>query len=122
MSLLRNRFFASLEGIRHGRLALTTPEGHRHQFGTQGPEAVIHITDWAMLSALAQRGDVGFGESHIAGHWDSPDLEALLVLAIRNLDHLGGHGRQGLLAGLRFRMTDRLQVCTRKCVNFAVFL
>ncbi|MCB5411626.1 SAM-dependent methyltransferase [Pseudogemmobacter faecipullorum] len=109
MSLLRNRFFASLEGIRHGRLALTTPEGHRHQFGTQGPEAVIHITDWAMLSALAQRGDVGFGESHIAGHWDSPDLEALLVLAIRNLDHLGGHGRQGLLAGLRFRMTDRLR-------------
>lgn len=109
MSLLRNRFLASLEGIRHGRLSLTTPEGHHHQFGTHGSEAAIHITDWAMLSALAQRGDVGFGESYIAGHWDSPDLEALLVLALRNLDHLGGHGRQGLLAGLRFRLTDRLR-------------
>lgn len=109
MNLLKNCFLASLEGIRHGRLALITPEGHHHQFGTDGPEAAIHITDWAMLSALAQRGDIGFGESHVAGHWDSPDLEALLVLAIRNLDHLGGQGRQGLLAGLRFRLTDRLR-------------
>ena len=109
MSLLQTRFLASLEGIRHGRLTLTTPEGHRHQFGADGPEATIHITDWAMLPALAQRGDVGFGESHIAGHWDSLDLEGLLVLAIRNLDHLAPHNRQGLLAGLRFRLTDRLR-------------
>ncbi|WP_151719808.1 SAM-dependent methyltransferase [Gemmobacter serpentinus] len=109
MSLLQTRFLASLEGIQHGRLHLTTPEGHRHNFGSDGPEAVIQIIDWALLTALARRGDVGFGESHVAGHWDSPDLEALLSLAIRNRDHLGGQGRQGWLAGLRFRLTDRLR-------------
>lgn len=112
MSLMQTRFLASLEGINHGRLRLITPEGHRHSFGSDGPEAEIQISDWALLAALARRGDVGFGESHIAGHWDSPDLEALLTLAIRNLDHLGSQGRQGLLAGLRFRMIDRLRANT----------
>lgn len=109
MNLLQSRFLSSLESIRQGRLTLTTPEGHRHRFGSEGPEAEIHISDWALLSALARRGDVGFGESHVMGHWDSPDLEALLSLAIRNLDHLGAQGRQGLLAGLRLRLTDRLR-------------
>lgn len=109
MSLLQNRFLASLEGIRHGRLSLITPEGHRHSFGSDGPQAQIHIADWALLSAIMQRGDVGFGESHVAGHWDTPDLEALLSLVLRNLDHLGDHGRQGWLSGLRFRLTDRLR-------------
>lgn len=109
MSLLKTRFLNAFEGIHHGRLALTTPEGHHHHFGSEGPEAALHITDWVLLSALAQRGDVGFGESHIAGHWDSPDLEALLVLILRNLDHLGAQAKQGMLAGLRFRLTDRLR-------------
>ena len=109
MSPFQTRFLTSLEGIRHGRLSLTTPEGHRHSFGGNGPEAQIHITDWAMLSALARRGDVGFGESHIAGHWDSPDLEALLSLAIQNSDHLGGQDRPGLLAGWGFRLIDGLR-------------
>lgn len=109
MSLLQTRFLASLEGIRHGRLCLTTPEGHCHNFGSEGPESVIRITDWALLAALATRGDVGFGESYVAGHWDSPDLEALLSLAIRNFDLLNGQGRPGWLAALRFRLTDRLR-------------
>lgn len=110
MSLLQTRFLAALEGIRHGRLHLLTPEGHRHSFGSAGPEAEIEIRDWAMLAALAQRGDVGFGESHIAGHWDSPDLEALLSLVIRNLDHLGQQASPGWLSGLRFRLIDRIRV------------
>ncbi|SED78510.1 cyclopropane-fatty-acyl-phospholipid synthase family protein [Rhodobacter sp. 24-YEA-8] len=109
MSLLQTRFLASLEGIRHGRICLSTPEGHCHHFGSEGPEAVIRITDWALLAALATRGDVGFGESYVAGHWDSPDLEALLSLAIRNFDLLQGQGKPGWLAALGFRLTDRLR-------------
>lgn len=109
MSLLKNRFLASLENIEHGRLVLTTPEGHRHSFGSEGPEAVLDVKDWTLLAALAQRGDVGFGESHIAGHWDTPDMEGLLTLALRNLDYLGAQSRQGLLADLRFRLIDRLR-------------
>lgn len=109
MSLLQNRFLASLEGIGHGRLCVTTPEGHCHRFGHSGPEAVLEIKDWALLPALVRRGDVGFGESHIAQHWDSPDLEALLSLLIRNLDRIGRQGRQGWFSALRFRLTDRLR-------------
>lgn len=109
MSTTQIRFFDALEGISHGRLIVMTPEGHRHRFGADGPEAMLRVTDWAMLSALARRGDIGFGESHIAGHWDSPDIEALLALAIRNFDNLGGQGQPGFLAGLRFRLLDRLR-------------
>lgn len=109
MTSSQTRFLAALEGIEQGRLTLITPEGHRHHFGSTGPEAEMQVTDWALLSALARRGDVGFGEAHVAGHWDSPDLEALLTLAIRNLDHLGGQGRQGMLAGLGLRLIDRLR-------------
>lgn len=109
MSLLQTRFLASLEGIRQGRLELITPGGHRHRFGAEGPEAEIRITDWSLLSAVAARGDVGFGESHVAGHWDSPDLEALLSLAIRNLDHLGGQDQPGWLPALGLRLKDRLR-------------
>ena len=106
MSLLQTRFLAALEGIRHGRLTVTTPEGHRHSFGSDGPEAAIRITDWALLPAIAWRGDVGFGESHVAGHWDSPDLEGLLALLLRNESHLGAQARQGWLSGLALRLTD----------------
>lgn len=106
MSLLQTRFLAALEGIRHGRLTVTTPEGHRHGFGGDGPEAAIRITDWALLPAVARRGDVGFGESHVAGHWDSPDLEGLLALLLRNESHLGARARQGWLSGLALRLTD----------------
>ncbi|WP_149142771.1 SAM-dependent methyltransferase [Gemmobacter caeruleus] len=109
MTSSQTRFLAALEGIEQGRLTLITPEGHRHHFGSTGPEAEMQVTDWALLAALARRGDVGFGEAHVAGHWDSPDLEALLTLAIRNLDHLGGQGRQGMLAGLGLRLIDRLR-------------
>ena len=55
----------------------------------------------------------------------------------RRKEHLSYNEMQNLLPGmknylpqmkeadsqaLKLRMTDRLQVCTRKCVNFAVFL
>jgi len=52
MSLFQTRFLTSLEGIRRGRFRLTTPEGHHHNFGTEGPEAEINISDWALLTAL----------------------------------------------------------------------
>ncbi|MDK3018588.1 SAM-dependent methyltransferase [Pseudodonghicola flavimaris] len=104
---MKRRFLAALEPIRHGRLHLTTPEGV-HQFGQEGPQADMTIRDWAFLPALVARGDVGFGESWIAGHWDSNDLEALLTLALRNLDQLPAYANPGPLARLRFLLFDRV--------------
>jgi hypothetical protein len=57
---------------------------------------------------LAARGDVGLGEAWIDGDWHSNTLEALLTLALRNLDRLSFWAAPGRLAGLRMRVLDQL--------------
>lgn len=42
---LQTRFFSALEGIGEGRLIVTTPDGARLNFGSQGPEAEVRIRD-----------------------------------------------------------------------------
>ena len=106
--LMQGRFLTSLEGIRQGRLRLTTPEGRIHHFGDEGHEVELHIHDWAVLSRMAARGDVGLGEAWIDGQWSTPSLEALLTLAIRNLDHLSEWANAGILSRLRMRITDQV--------------
>ena len=107
-SALQRRFLSALEGIAHGRLRLTTPEGTVHHFGEGGEEADLTISDWQVLSLLLARGDVGFGESYIAGHWRTDDHERLLSLALRNLDRLGRFAEPGPLSRLRFMLSDRV--------------
>lgn len=106
--LLHRRFLASLEGIRHGRLRLTLPDGSIHHFGDGGAEAELHIRDGRVPAMLAARGDVGFGEAWILGLWTTPALEPLLTLALRNIDRLAPWAAPRGLSRLRMRLTDRL--------------
>lgn len=82
------RLFAMCERINAGALRLHTPEGELHSFGDAnsagGLEAEITIRDWAALSAVIKRGDVGLGEAYVQGLWDSPDVEKLLSLLLAN--------------------------------------
>ena len=105
---LKTRFLTSLEGIGDGILTLTTPEGTRHRFGTAGPEAELQIRDWRFLPRLAMRGDVGLGESWIAGDWHSETLESVHSLALRNLGFLGEWDAPGRLQSMQMRLVDRL--------------
>lgn len=105
---LKTRFLSALEGISDGQLILTTPEGVRHRFGSDGPEAELHIRDWRLLPRLAMRGDVGLGEAWVAGDWHSETLESVLSLAMRNLNRLSGWSEPGRLQELRMRLVDRL--------------
>ena len=106
--LLQRRFLAALEGIRHGRLHLTLPDGSLHRFGTEGDEVDLTIRDWAVLPAIAARGDVGLGETWIEGLWTTRSLEGLLTLALRNIDHLADWSEPRGLARLRMLVTDRV--------------
>ena len=105
---LKSRFLSALEGIGDGRLTLTTPEGTRHHFGQSGPEAELQIRDWRFLPRLALRGDVGLGESWVAGEWHSTTLEGVLSLALRNLGRLSSWGEAGRLQSWRMQLVDRL--------------
>ncbi|MDE3080268.1 MAG: class I SAM-dependent methyltransferase, partial [Paracoccaceae bacterium] len=60
---LKRAFLQSCETLTEGRLRLITPEGTRHDFGSQGREAELHLHDWSVAAAVAARGDIGFGEA-----------------------------------------------------------
>jgi len=103
---VKRDFLATCERIEEGRLRLVTPEGEVHHFGTSGDEAEIVIHNWAAISAAAARGDVGFGEAYVAGLWDTPSVEALTVLALRNLSVFRSYAYLSPLTALKLRLVD----------------
>lgn len=105
---VRHEFLASCEGMRHGRLHLITPEGDRHQFGSDGLEAEMHLHDWSVIPAMAARGDVGLGEAYVEGLWETPSVENLTAVALRNLDHFDQFAHPSPWNRLRYRAVDQI--------------
>jgi cyclopropane-fatty-acyl-phospholipid synthase len=75
-----------LTQLRSGYLKVILPNGERKEFGhsTDALHAEIHILDWSVFKQVMSHGDIGFAESYIRGQWNTPDLKALLEIAIRN--------------------------------------
>lgn len=103
---LKSKFLTACAQLRDGRLILRTPEGERYDFGTSGPEAEMIIRDWAVVPALAARGQIGLGETYVQGLWDTPSIEALAALAMRNRDRFGAFGEASRAQQARFRLMD----------------
>lgn len=78
-----------LQHLPQGRLELQVPDGVPLQFGHAKPPALrasARVNDWAVCGAILRSGDIGFAEGYIAGHWDCPDLPALMRLLLANRD------------------------------------
>ena len=76
-----------LQGLKVGTLELQCPDGTQLHFGTPlpgAPRAALRLLHWDVCAAVLKSGDVGFGESYLAGQWRSPDLAALLRLFLAN--------------------------------------
>ena len=75
-----------LTQLSSGHLKLSLPNGEKREFGNHSDplHAEIHILDWSVFREIMSHGDIGFAESYIQGKWNTPDLKALLELAIRN--------------------------------------
>jgi cyclopropane-fatty-acyl-phospholipid synthase len=73
--------------LRHGELFLTLHNGdERHFVGTEpGPSARVHVNDPAAATRLLASTNIGLAEGYMAGHWDTPDLDAVLDLGLANL-------------------------------------
>jgi cyclopropane-fatty-acyl-phospholipid synthase len=69
-----------------GHLVLTLPNNEVREFGNSADplHAEIQILDWSVFKQVLSHGDIGFAESYIRGEWNTPDLKAILELAIRN--------------------------------------
>lgn len=103
---LKKEFLTTCERLHEGQLTLRTPEGERYNFGTSGPQAEMTIRDWSAVSALAAHGQVGLGEAYVQGLWDTPSVEGLVSLAMRNRDYLGAYDQASPLNKAKFRMVD----------------
>ena len=75
-----------LSQLSSGHLKMTLPDGNIREFGNKSDalHAEIQVLDWSVFKQVLSHGDIGFAESYIRGEWDTPDLKAILELAIRN--------------------------------------
>ena len=93
-------FFRSLRHLEGGFLEIVCPE-ETYSFGDAGHElhamAVVH--DERFFVRAVRGADIGIGESFVDGDWSSPDLVALVRLAVRNLRTFDSRHR--FLAALR---------------------
>ena len=73
-----------------GRLRLTLPSGRVVEVGNgqSGVSAEIHLKSYRPVWASMRRASVGFAASYIDGHWDSPDIAALLRFYLQNRSQL----------------------------------
>lgn len=101
-------FLDTCAKIDGGRINIITPEGHRHSFGSGGTLAEMEIHDWAAVAAIAARGDVGLGETYVAGLWNTPSIEALGRVAISNLATLEPYAYPNRWNTFKFRAVDRI--------------
>ena len=76
--------------IRTGLLTVELPDGSRRQFGdADSPlRAEMRLHDFEALRQMLLGGEVGGGEAYMDGLWSSPDLVALISLAVANRQDL----------------------------------
>ncbi|MCR8726145.1 SAM-dependent methyltransferase [Frigidibacter sp. ROC022] len=112
MLFLTNRvkhdFLETCARIRTGSLRLRTPEGETYDFGQGSPAAEMEIRDWSVVTALAARGDIGLGETYVAGLWETPSIADLTAVALGNLEQFRGYAYAGFWNSLKFRFVNRL--------------
>ncbi len=102
--IARAIFLKTLSGLRDGSLELVCREGTYH-FGDrhQGDRrqngeneelhAVVAVNNERFFLRALLAGDVGVGEAYMDGDWSTPDLVAVVRLAVRNLEQLDGSNR-----------------------------
>jgi len=101
-------FYKLCDNISVGSLRVTDPQGQTISFGDGEPKATIEIHDWAIISAIIKRGDIGLGETYIGGLWDSPSIENLILLVLKNDTQTHAIERGSALQRFAFMLKDRI--------------
>jgi cyclopropane-fatty-acyl-phospholipid synthase len=103
--IAKSIFLRTLAGLRVGLLELVCPEA-TYRFGLHDElQAVVAVHDDRFFLRALLAGDIGVGEAYMDGDWSTPDLVAVVRLAVRNLDRLESSNR--FFTALR-RMADFL--------------
>lgn len=105
---VKRDFLDACAQISTGSLRLRTPEGEIYDFGHGSPACEMQIYDWSVVTAIAARGDIGLGETYVAGLWDTPSIADLARVALRNVDQFHGFASAGFWSSLKFAVVNRL--------------
>ena len=106
--LAKRDFLNTCARITKGSLRLQTPEGEVHDFGAGNPTCEMQIHDWSVVTSIAARGDIGLGETYVAGLWNSPSIVKLTKVALLNFDQLQGYAYASFWSSLKFAVVNRL--------------
>jgi cyclopropane-fatty-acyl-phospholipid synthase len=98
--------------LQAGQLRLQLPSGEWRSYGAAaaGPAAELRLLDWRACERVLRGGDIGFGEALRRGWLESPDLVALMRLALRNEAALAA----GFWGGPAARCLQRLRQGLRR--------
>ena len=101
--------------ITTGSLTLHFPHGRSKRVSGRknGPAAEISLKNPRPLFRLLSEGDLGFARSYIDGDWDTPDLGAVIDLAIANEEELATTLSSSFVFTQMSRLRHRLRANTK---------
>lgn len=87
--LYRRLVLGVLAKMTAGHLRLYLPGGETLNVGTPGADvsASIRVLDDAFFQKCVLFGDIGFGESYVAGDWETDSIERVIAWAVLNVEH-----------------------------------
>ena len=108
--------------LKKGCLKVILPDHSVRVFGDPESDlrATLQINDPAFFWRCLAGGDIGFGESYMAGEWDTDDLPGLLRIFIENQDNISDRHIKLAWLGRRlnhFRHWLRSNTLTRSRLN-----
>ena len=108
---IKNLVLQIFERVESGFVEVVCPD-KTFSFGdpTASLRAMIVVHNENFFRRVLFGGEVGFGESYVGGEWSSPDLVAVIRVAVRNLKALEQYP---VLSGLQ-RIAGRLQHSRRR--------
>ena len=101
--------------LRRGRLTLVGSDGRDRTYdgAEPGPEAVVRLTTPVAARKLLFGGAVGFAEAYVDGLWETPDLDAVLRLALANDDRISIARTGSVMARLKRARRHRRNANTK---------
>ncbi len=107
-----------------GQLAITFPSGREVRVcgGQSDPSATIAIRSMRALRRLMTGGSLGFATSYVEGEWETPDLAAVMALALANEPQwsavLAASPLAAAFARLRHRLNRNSKAGSRRNIAF----
>ncbi|MFT4793775.1 MAG: cyclopropane-fatty-acyl-phospholipid synthase [Paracoccaceae bacterium] len=115
--------FDTASGLLHGALEFALPDGRvfRIEGKGPGPHARVEVREPKMFARMVRDGEIGFAESYMDGWWDTPDLQAVLDMALLNNDSVtrsfSGAAIARMIERLRHWMNRNTKAQARKNIS-----